>query len=100
VHDNVHADGRFFDLREIGELSKKLLQTKKHMRSPHLYLLAKLALILPVSTSSIERVFSAIKIINANLRNRISNEFLNVLLLILRIIFFESVSNDDIMYCF
>ena len=42
---NVHDEERFFDLRGIGELSRKLLQTKKHMNFLHLYLLVKLALL-------------------------------------------------------
>jgi len=50
---------------------------KKHMIFPHLYLLVKLALLLSISTSTIERVFSAMKIIKISLRNRISDEFLN-----------------------
>jgi len=39
---NGHDDERFSDLRGIGELSRKLLQTKKHISFPHLYLLVKL----------------------------------------------------------
>jgi len=45
---NVHDDGRFSNLRGIGALLRKLLQTKKHMGFPHLYLLMKLALLLLV----------------------------------------------------
>ena len=72
---NVHDDERFSDLRGIGELSRKLLQTKKYLSFPRLYLLVKLALLLPVSTSTVEKVFSAMKIIKTSLRNRISDEF-------------------------
>ena len=74
---NVHDDERFSELRRIGELLRKLFQTKKHMSFPHLYLLVKLALVLPVSTSIIERVFSTMKIIKTSLCNRISEGFLN-----------------------
>ena len=68
---NVHDDKRFSNLRGIGELSRKLLQTKKNTSFPHLYLLVKLALLLPISTSIVERVSSAMKIIKTNLHNRI-----------------------------
>jgi len=74
---NVHDDERFSELRRIGELLRKLFQTKKHMSFPPLYLVVQLALPLPVSTSTVERVFSAMKIIKTSLRNRISDEFLN-----------------------
>jgi len=98
---NVHDDERFSDLKGIGELLRKLLQMKKHMSFPHLYLLLKLALILPVSTSTVERVFSAMKIIKTSLRNRISDEFLNdTVITYFEDDLFESVSNDDIMYRF
>ena len=98
---NVHDDERFSDLRGIGELSRKLLQTKKYLSFPHLYLLVKLALLLPVSTSTIERVFSVMKIIKTNLRNRTSDGFLNdTFITYFEDDLFETVSNDDIIYCF
>jgi len=49
----MHYDGRFSDLRRIGELSRKLLQMKKHLSIPRLYLFVKLALLLPISTSTV-----------------------------------------------
>ena len=101
MHHGIHYDGRFFDLRGIDELSKILFQTKKHLNFPRLYLLVKLVLILPVSPSSVERVFSTMKIINTNLHSRISNEFLNdIVITYFEDDLFDSVSHDDIMYCF
>ncbi|KAM7474856.1 hypothetical protein LguiB_022099 [Lonicera macranthoides] len=41
------------------------------------YLLVKLALLLPIATASVERVFSAMKIIKCALRNRMGDEFMN-----------------------
>ena len=40
----------------------------------------ELALVLSVATTSIERVFSAMNIIKTNLRNKISNDWLNNLM--------------------
>lgn len=61
----------------------------------------KLALLLPVSTSTVEGVFSAMKIIKTNLRNRISYGFLNnTIITYFKDDIFETVSNDDIMYRF
>ena len=42
-----------------------------------MYLLLKLALFLSVSTATVEKVFSSMKYIKTNLRNRISDELLN-----------------------
>ena len=59
----------------------KMVQTKKHLVFPLVYKLIELALILPVSTASVERAFSAMKIIKTKLRNKINNEWLNDLMI-------------------
>ena len=59
----------FPSLKGINDLSIKLVETKKHIVYPLVYLLVKLALILSVSTASVERVFSAMKIVKNRLRN-------------------------------
>ena len=41
------------------------------------YLLLKLTLILPVATSTIEPTFSAMKLIKNDLRNKMSDQFMN-----------------------
>jgi hypothetical protein len=43
--------------------------------------LIELALILPVSTTSVERAFSAIKIIKSKLRNKMKNDWFNDLMI-------------------
>ena len=73
---NVTDDVRLSNISGITELSRKLVQTKKHLSFPHLYQLLKLVLILPVSMATVERVFSAMKFIKTKLRNKISDEFL------------------------
>lgn len=42
-----------------------------------MYLLLTLALILPVATATVERAFSAMRIIKSRLRNRMGDEWLN-----------------------
>jgi len=59
----------------------KMVQTKKHLVFPLVYKLIELALILPVSTASVERAFSAMKIIKTKLRNKINNVWLNDLMI-------------------
>jgi len=43
--------------------------------------LLKLALLLPVATASIERVFSEIKVVKSNLCNKMGDQWLNICLI-------------------
>ena len=67
---DLRSHDGFTNLKGINDLSIKLVKTKKHIFYPLVYLLVKLALILPVSTASVERAFSAMKIVKNHLRNR------------------------------
>ena len=70
-------DERYSSLSTLGDFSKTLVQSGLYMSCPHFYKLLMLALTFPVSTATVERVFSAMKIIKTELRNKISDEFLN-----------------------
>ena len=74
---DVREDERFNHLKSLGDLSKKMVETKKHIIFPKVYLLLRLALILPVATSSVERAFSAMKLIKTDIRNKMSDKFLS-----------------------
>ncbi|XP_023735456.1 uncharacterized protein LOC111883364 [Lactuca sativa] len=74
---DVREDERFNDLKSIGDLAKKMVQEKKHIIFPKIYLLVKLALILPVATASVERAFSAMKLIKTDIHNKMSDQFLS-----------------------
>ena len=74
---NVTKDKSFEDLNGIAELAIMMVKKRKHISYPLVYRLLKLALILPVATASVERCFSAMKIIKSDLRNRIGEKFLN-----------------------
>ena len=74
---DVRSSGQFSEVIGIGGLAQMLVQTKKDIVYPLVYLLVKLALILPVATASVERVFSAMKIIKSSLRNRMGDEWMN-----------------------
>ncbi|KAL7230409.1 hypothetical protein ACSBR2_008819 [Camellia fascicularis] len=63
-----------FPNSEIGDLTRKLVETKKDIVYPLVYLLVKLALILPVATATVERAFSAMKFIKNRLRNRMGDQ--------------------------
>ncbi|CAO2817285.1 unnamed protein product [Amaranthus hypochondriacus] len=96
--DNFSTDKRFSSLSTLGEFSKTLVQSGLYKSCPHFFKLLKLALILPVSTATVERVFSAMKIIKTELRNKISDEFLNdTVVAYFECDLFQSLSNEDIM---
>jgi len=98
---NVHNDVRLSNMIGLVEFFRKLVQTKKHLSSPHLHLLLKLTLILSMSTTTVERVFSTIKFIKIKLRNRILDEFLiDTVITYFEIDLFQSLSNNDIMLYF
>ncbi|KAL6599039.1 hypothetical protein ACP70R_045903 [Stipagrostis hirtigluma subsp. patula] len=75
--DDMRLDGRFNDLKSLGELSVKLVETKKRLNYKMVYLLLKLVLLLPVATASVERVFSAMTFVKNKLRNRLDDQLLN-----------------------
>ncbi|XP_039688060.1 zinc finger MYM-type protein 1-like [Medicago truncatula] len=71
----------FSSCEDVQSLAMKMVQTEKHLVFPLVYKLIELALILPVSTASVERAFSAMKIIKTKLRNKINNGWLNDLMI-------------------
>lgn len=75
--DNVQHDERFANLQSISDLAKLMVDTRKHLSYPLVYRLLKLALTLPVATTTVERCFSAMKIVKSALRNKIGDEFLS-----------------------
>ncbi|XP_057528552.1 uncharacterized protein LOC130807378 [Amaranthus tricolor] len=96
--DNFSTDERFSSLSTLGEFSKTLVQSGLYKSCPHFYKLLKLALSLLVSTATVERVFSTMKIIKIELRNKISDEFLNdTVVTYFECNLFQNFSNDDIM---
>ncbi|XP_016497426.1 uncharacterized protein LOC107816242 [Nicotiana tabacum] len=53
-------DKRFSDFTGLGNLSKKLVETKKHGTYPLMFWLVKFALLLPVATATVERAFCVV----------------------------------------
>jgi hypothetical protein len=75
--DNLRADERFVSLNTISKLAKLMVSTKKHLAFSLVYQLLNLVLVLPVATASVERCFSAMKIVKTVLRNHIGDDFMN-----------------------
>ncbi|XP_024634780.1 uncharacterized protein [Medicago truncatula] len=71
----------FSSCEDVQSLVMKMVQNEKHLVFPLVYKLIELALILPVSTTSVERAFLAMKIINSKLRNKINDVWFNDLMI-------------------
>jgi hypothetical protein len=78
-----------------------MVPTEKHKTFPLVYRLIELDLILPVATATVERAFSAMKIITTDLRNKMNDDWMNhsMLCYIERDIF-ASIEDDKILDCF
>jgi hypothetical protein len=98
---DVCSEDAFSDLEGISDLSIKLVETRKHIVYPLVYLLLELSLILPVATATAERAFSAMKIIKSELRNRMGDKWLNDCLVtyIEKDVFME-IENEKILQYF
>ena len=66
---DLQSSEDFSNLKGIYSLAEKLVQTEKHLVYPLVYLLVKLALILPITTTIVEKAFSAMKNMKNQLRN-------------------------------
>ena len=77
---NIRRSEEFNGCQNLSTLAQLMVQTTKHTSFPLVYRLIELALILPVATASVERIFSAMKIIKTDLRNKLSDEWLNDLM--------------------
>ncbi|CAN6321141.1 unnamed protein product [Urochloa humidicola] len=99
--DNVRADARFAQLKTISELGRLMVGTNKHVAFGLVYRFLKLVLVLPIATASVERCFSALKIVKTDLRNRIGDEFLNgCLISIMEQELLAAIPNDDVIFLF
>ena len=80
VHVRRHEDFRV--CHDLASLAMKMVEINRHEMFPLVYKLIELALLLPVATASVERAFSAMKIIKTELRNKMSDGWLNDLMVV------------------
>jgi ribosomal protein S26 len=66
-----------FRIRTSQQPLAKLVETNKCITFVMIYKLLKLALLLPVATASVERVFSVMKIVKSQLCNKMGDQWLN-----------------------
>jgi hypothetical protein len=74
---DVRGNAQFSNIHNIVGLSKLMVETRKHLCYPLVYRLLKLVLVLPVATATVERCFSAMKIVKTYLRNRIGDDYMS-----------------------
>ncbi|XP_016558979.2 uncharacterized protein LOC107858720 [Capsicum annuum] len=92
------VDNAFSNLKELGYLSIKLVETNMCKTWKLVYLLVKLSLILLIATAIEERAFSSMMFIKNDLRNRIGDDFLNdCLICYIEDEVFNGVPNDAII---
>ncbi|XBJ13219.1 hypothetical protein VPH35_017606 [Triticum aestivum] len=65
---------------DIASLAKKMVELERHVMFPAVYRLIELSLLLPVATATVERAFSSMKIIKTELRSKMSDSWLNDLM--------------------
>ena len=90
---DMRIDGRFFNVEDLVSLAKKMKETMKYRVFPMVYRLVELTLLLPVATTSVERVFSAMKVVKTDL-----GEWLNDSLVVyIENEIFDSIDNELIL---
>uniref|UniRef100_A0A2N9J031 TTF-type domain-containing protein n=1 Tax=Fagus sylvatica TaxID=28930 RepID=A0A2N9J031_FAGSY len=98
---DVRSSIEFSKLEGICDLAQKMVETKKNVVYPLVYLLVTLALTLPVATATVERAFSAMKIVKNRLRSRMSDQWMNDSLIVyIEKDIFHSIDNEAIMQRF
>ena len=98
---DVRSNDQFSQLKGIGDLARKMVETKKHIVYPLIYLFVTLTLILPVATTTIEKTFSTMNIVKNRLRNRMGDQWMNNQLLVyVEKDIFDSIDNDTIVQHF
>ena len=97
----MRSSNDFAKLNGISDLAKKMVETGRNKVYPLVYLLLTLALILPVATATVERVFSAMNIVKNRLRNRMGDEWMkNSLIVYIEKDIFDCIDNETIMQNF
>jgi hypothetical protein len=98
---DVRRTNVFSGLKDIGALAVKMVETRKNILYPLVYRLITLALVLPVTTATVERVFSAMKIIKTDLRNRMRDDWMNDCMVVyIEREIFETIENEAILQRF
>ncbi|GJV50395.1 zinc finger MYM-type protein 1-like protein [Tanacetum coccineum] len=97
-YETVIHDTYFMKFTGIVELATLMVTRKKHISFPLIYKLLMLSLLLHVATATVERCFSAMKLIKTNLHNRMGENYRNdALIWKIEKELFAKVTNEDVM---
>ena len=98
---DVRSDNEFSEVNGIGGLAKKLVQTKKNVVYPLLYMLVKLALILSIAIVTVERAFLAMNLVKNRFCSRIGDQWMNdCLVTYIEKETFDAINNEKIIQRF
>jgi hypothetical protein len=94
---NVRGDPNFAKTKGLSDLCAKFVKTNKSTTFALVYKLVKLALILPVATTSVERVLS-MKYVKSQLSNKMGDQWLiDRLVTYIERYVLKTISNDVIL---
>ena len=100
IHDMQSIED-FSVFRRIEQLVKKMVKMKKNVSYPLVYSLVTLALILLVTTTTVERIFSTMNIIKNRLHNQIGDQWMNdCLVTYIEKDIFKTIKCEEIMQRF
>jgi hypothetical protein len=95
---DVRLDARFCGMNMLSDLSVKMVETGKNAAYPLVYLLVKLALILPGTPATVKAATTALKFIEDTMREDPCNQWISdCLLLYLEPDIVESIPNDVVI---
>ncbi|KAK2399271.1 zinc finger MYM-type protein [Trifolium repens] len=95
---DVRQNTNFANLKRLSDLCAKLVETNKCNTYDLVYKILKLALGLSVATASMECVFSAMNLVKSQLRNKMSDQWLNdCLITLLERDVLATIDNDIIL---
>ena len=100
IHD-MQSTEEFSAFRGIGQLVEMMVEMKNNVSYPLIYSLVTLALILLVTTATVERAFSTMYIIKNRLRNQIGDQWMNdCLVTYIEKDIFKTIKCEEIMQRF
>jgi hypothetical protein len=73
----MRSNDAILELKRIGDLARKMVETKKDVIYPLVYLLMKLVFILLVAIEVVMRIFPAMKYVKNQLHNRMGDKWMN-----------------------
>jgi hypothetical protein len=71
---DVRLDVSYSNIVTITELSKKMVEIRRHLMYPLFYRLLKLVIVLPIASATVMRCFSAMKLVRMFLRNHLNDD--------------------------